>query len=139
MASTFQLYALMTAGSMVAASPAWADVRTFEGVDQHLYLNESKDKSDTASLLAGWQAAGVHDPAMQILGRGVSALDGDVFVSKGPFRISNDRFLALIAESGADPTFVAKYRGPSFDGCGSFRTTAMINPPAPSSPRRRAA
>ncbi len=53
MTTTTQVSALATATVLLMASPAWADVRTFDGTDAHLYLNESKDKTGTASLIAG--------------------------------------------------------------------------------------
>lgn len=101
--------------SSLLARPAYADIRTFTGDDKFLYLNESMAKFPEHSLLSGWSASGVGVASPQQAAgsqtRGVSALSGDIFVSQGPFRITNERFLELLTEAKVAPDFVAKYRG----------------------------
>lgn len=105
---------LLTAVLAVSlASPAAAEVLTFTGSDTRLYLNERMSDPAQYRLLSSWSASGA-DQATQLqppsaLVRGVSSLGGDVFVSRGPFRISNERFFELLSKSGVAPEFVAKY------------------------------
>lgn len=99
----------------ILAVPAVAEVRTYSGDDQHLYLNESKDKFPSYEMFSGWSVSGTITSNMpqgvNPVVRGVSALDGDFFVSRGPFKISNERFFDLLTQAKVAPEFVAKYRG----------------------------
>lgn len=101
--------------TLLFANPAYADVRTFTGDDKHLYLNEKMDKLPAQSLFSGWSVSGADaldaTQGASPLMRGVSTLDGELFVSQGPFKISNERFFELLSQSSVAPGYLAKYRG----------------------------
>ncbi|MEB3298766.1 MAG: hypothetical protein VKO21_04700 [Candidatus Sericytochromatia bacterium] len=94
---------------LAEGQPALAGVVTFTGTDRHLYLNEAGVPPATASLRAGWLAKdGVRASGDNL--RGVSELRGDLFVSVGPFRISEDRFITLLQSANVAKSFTESQR-----------------------------
>lgn len=64
--------------------------------------------------MAGWKfneklIPAVASPSLLPVHIGTSNLDGEVFISKGPFKISDQRFFELLTQANVAPEFVDKY------------------------------